>query len=113
MRRAIFLVAATFVAVLLFASVAMAQSSTMGGSTMMSSGSSMGGSTMMSSGSSMGGSTMMSSGGKTTSGSGQTGPLKNTSGTGLPTSGGPALLLPAAALLLGAGVLTFAVLRRR
>ena len=122
MRRAIFLVAATFVAVLLFASVALAQSSTMGGSTMMSSGSSMGGSTMMSSGSSMGGSTMMSSGSMggstmmqngTVSGKGSKGPLKNTSGTGLPTSGGPALLLPAAALLLGAGVLTFAVLRRR
>lgn len=37
-------------------------------------------------------------------------------GTGsgdLPDSGGPAILLPAAALLLGAGILTFAVLRRR
>ena len=122
MRRAIFLVAATFVAVLLFASVALAQSSTMGGSTMMQSGSSsMGGSTMMSSGSgsNMGGSTMMQNGsstmGTSTSGQGQKGALKNTSGTGsgLPTSGGPALLLPAAALLLGAGVLTFAVLRRR
>ena len=122
MRRAILLVAATFVAVLLTASVALAQSSTMGGSTMMSSGgSSMGGSTMMSSGgSSMGGSTMMSSGGSSmggstmmTSGKGKKGQLKDTSGTGLPTSGGPALLLPAAALLLGSGILTFAVLRRR
>lgn len=40
-----------------------------------------------------------------------------TSGTGtdsdLPQSGGPAILLPAAALLLGTGILTFAVLRRR
>jgi pentapeptide MXKDX repeat protein len=40
-----------------------------------------------------------------------------TSGTGtdddLPSSGGPAILLPAAALLLGSGILTFAVLRRR
>ena len=132
MRRAILLVAATFVAVLLTASVALAQSSTMGGSTMMQSGSgggstmmqsgsSMGGSTMMSSGgSSMGGSTMMSSGGSSmggstmmTSGKGKKGQLKDTSGTGLPTSGGPALLLPAAALLLGSGILTFAVLRRR
>ncbi len=122
MRRAILLVAATFVAVLLTASVALAQSSTMGGSTMMSSGgSSMGGSTMMNSGgSSMGGSTMMSSGGSSmggstmmTSGKGKKGQLKDTSGTGLPTSGGPALLLPAAALLLGSGILTFAVLRRR
>ena len=31
----------------------------------------------------------------------------------LPQSGGPAVLLPAAALLLGSGVLAFAVLRRR
>jgi hypothetical protein len=32
---------------------------------------------------------------------------------GLPTSGGPAILLPAAALLLGSGILTYAILRRR
>ncbi len=31
----------------------------------------------------------------------------------IPSSGGPAILLPAAALLLGSGILTFAVLRRR
>ena len=31
----------------------------------------------------------------------------------LPRSGGPAILLPAAALLLGSGILTYAVLRRR
>jgi hypothetical protein len=31
----------------------------------------------------------------------------------LPESGGPAILLPAAALLLGSGVLTYAILRRR
>ena len=31
----------------------------------------------------------------------------------LPQSGGPAILLPAAALLLGSGILAFAVLRRR
>jgi hypothetical protein len=30
-----------------------------------------------------------------------------------PPSGGPAILLPAAALLLGSGILTYAVLRRR
>jgi hypothetical protein len=48
----------------------------------------------------------------TSSGMESTGPLKDTSG-GLPTSGGPAILLPAAALLLGSGILTFAVLRRR
>ena len=31
----------------------------------------------------------------------------------LPGSGGPAILLPADALLLGSGVLTYAILRRR
>ncbi len=31
----------------------------------------------------------------------------------VPDTGGPAILLPAAALLIGAGVLTFAVVRRR
>ena len=37
-------------------------------------------------------------------------------GTGsgrIPESGGPAILLPAAALLLGSGILTYAILRRR
>ena len=33
-------------------------------------------------------------------------------GGGLPTSGGPAILLPAAALLVGSGILTYAILRR-
>jgi hypothetical protein len=33
--------------------------------------------------------------------------------TGVPESGGPAILLPAAALLLGSGILTYAILRRR
>jgi hypothetical protein len=32
---------------------------------------------------------------------------------GLAPSGGPALALPAAALLLGSGILTYAILRRR
>ena len=31
----------------------------------------------------------------------------------LPPSGGPAILLPAIALLLGSGILTYVVLRRR
>ena len=30
----------------------------------------------------------------------------------IPPSGGPAILLPAAALLLGSGILTYAILRR-
>jgi hypothetical protein len=34
-------------------------------------------------------------------------------GAPLPGSGGPSILLPAAALLLGSGVLTYAILRRR
>lgn len=34
-------------------------------------------------------------------------------GGNLPSSGGPAIILPAAALLVGSGVLTFAVLRRK
>ena len=33
--------------------------------------------------------------------------------SGIPESGGPAILLPAAALLLGSGILTYAILRRR
>jgi hypothetical protein len=46
----------------------------------------------------------------------QAGTIKTTPTPGpgaLPPSGGPALALPAAALLLGSGILTYAVLRRR
>jgi hypothetical protein len=42
--------------------------------------------------------------------------METTSGMesgGIPESGGPAILLPAAALLLGSGILTYAILRRR
>lgn len=39
--------------------------------------------------------------------------MPGTTGGPLPGSGGPAILLPAAALLLGSGILTYAVLRRR
>ena len=39
--------------------------------------------------------------------------VERTTARPLPQSGGPAILLPAAALLLGSGVLAFAVLRRR
>jgi hypothetical protein len=46
------------------------------------------------------GSTMMSGG-------------AGSAGTQVPPSGGPAILLPAAALLLGSGILTYAILRRR
>jgi hypothetical protein len=41
-------------------------------------------------------------------------PMQETTPPGaLAPSGGPAILLPAAALLLGSGVLTYAILRRR
>jgi hypothetical protein len=43
----------------------------------------------------------------------QTQPPGDRTGKPLPPSGGPEILLPAAALLLGSGVLTYAVLRRR
>jgi hypothetical protein len=39
--------------------------------------------------------------------------VAETTGAPLPVSGGPAILLPAAALLLGSGILTYAILRRR
>jgi hypothetical protein len=42
----------------------------------------------------------------------ETTPMMETT-PGLAPSGGPAILLPAAALLLGSGVLTYAILRRR
>jgi hypothetical protein len=38
--------------------------------------------------------------------------MQETTNGQLAPSGGPAILLPAAAFLLGAGVLTYAVLRR-
>ena len=43
----------------------------------------------------------------------QPGPTDGRTGGKIPDTGGPAILLPAAALLLGSGVLTYAVLRRR
>ncbi len=69
MKRAIFLTTVAFLAMLVFAPVALAQGTTM-----------------------MGGTTAVP-------------PLGET--------GGPSILLPAAALLLGSGVLTYAILRRR
>ena len=90
MRRVIFLASFALLAMMLLVPVAAAQETTMMGTTMM------GGNTGM-----MG--TMMETTGVSGTGS----------GSDLPDSGGPAILLPAAALLLGAGVLTFAVLRRR
>jgi hypothetical protein len=105
MKRLTLLVATALVAVMLMAPAAFAQGTTMmGGQTGMQ-----GGTTMM------GGQTGMQGG--TTMMGGQTGMMGGTTaGTGaagLPESGGPAILLPAAALLLGSGILTYAVLRRR
>lgn len=111
MKRLTILFATALVAVMLMAPAAFAQDSTMmGGSSMMGGQTGMqGGSTMMGGETGMmGGSTMMG---------GQTGMMggSTSAGTGsdLPESGGPAILLPAAALLLGSGILTYAVLRRR
>ena len=39
--------------------------------------------------------------------------MAGSAAAGIPESGGPAILLPAAALLLGSGILTYAILRRR
>ena len=106
MKKLTLLVAAAFVATLLMASMALAQGTTMqGGQTGMQGGTTMmGGQTGMEGGTTMmGGQTGMQGG--TAAGQGATGDL--------PTSGGPAILLPAAALLLGSGILTYAVLRRR
>jgi hypothetical protein len=88
MKRAIFLATAALLVMLVLAPVALAQDTTMmAGETQMRGG---GGTTMMA------GETQMRGGKKP-----------------LAPSGGPAILLPAAALLLGSGVLTYAIVRRR
>ena len=84
MKRAIFLATAALLAMLVLMPIAGAQETTM----MMEP-------TMM-------GTTMMM---EDTMVAGQAGDI--------PESGGPAILLPAAALLLGSGILTYAILRRR
>ena len=89
MKRAIFLATAALLVMLVLAPVALAQDTTaMTGQTQAPGG----GGTM--------GKTQAPGGG-------------GTAGKPLPPSGGPEILLPAAALLLGSGVLTYAVLRRR
>ena len=50
---------------------------------------------------------------ETTPMGGETTAMEQTKPGKLAPSGGPAILLPAAALLLGSGVLTYAILRRR
>ena len=88
MKRLIYLATASMLALLILAPTAMAQ-----------------GTTMMEDTSMMEDTAMMDDMEETTAGEGAEGDL--------PESGGPAILLPAAALLLGAGILTFAVVRRR
>ncbi len=90
MKRAIFLATAALLAMLVLMPMAGAQETTM----MMEE-------TMMGGGQMMGTTMMM----EDTMVSGQAGDI--------PESGGPAILLPAAALLLGSGILTYAILRRR
>src|SRR5215208_4044069 len=98
MKRAIFLATAALLLMLVLAPVAMAQDTAMkaGGKTAMGAG----GQTVMGAG----GKTAAMAGGKTAVGGGA---------RPLPGSGGPATPLPAAALLLGSGVLPYAILRRR
>jgi hypothetical protein len=84
MKRALFLATAALLLMLVLAPVAMAQETTM-----------------------MAAETQMAPGGGKTA--------MTTEGTQPPLgpTGGPAILLPAAALLLGSGVLTYAIVRRR
>jgi ABC-type cobalt transport system substrate-binding protein len=91
MKRAIFLATAALLVMLVLAPVALAQDTKM-----------MGAQTQA------GGGATQAGGGATQAGGGG-----KTAGKPLPPSGGPEILLPAAALLLGSGVLTYAVLRRR
>ena len=90
MKRAIFLATAALLVMLVLAPVALAQDTTM-----------------------MQGQTQAPGGGKTMGQTQAPGGGGKTAGKPLPPSGGPEILLPAAALLLGSGVLTYAVLRRR
>ncbi len=93
MKRTILLAMVAFMAMLVLAPMAMAQDTTM----MMMETTMMGGGQMEE--------TMMME--TTMMGAGQQ------AADDLPESGGPAILLPAAALLVGSGILTYAILRRR
>ncbi len=96
MKRTILLAMVAFMAMLVLAPMAMAQDTTM----------------MMET-------TMMGAGQMETTMMGGQMTMMEMTGAGqaadadLPESGGPAILLPAAALLVGSGILTYAILRRR
>ncbi len=90
MKRAIFLATAALLAMLVLMPIAGAQETTMMMEETMMDGGQMMGTTMMEG-------TMVS----------------GEQAADIPVSGGPAILLPAAALLLGSGILTYAILRRR
>lgn len=99
MKRLIYLATVSMLALLILAPTAMADNH---GTTVMEDTSMMGGATVMEETVVMGETTVVE---QTAVGTGAEGDL--------PESGGPGILLPAAALLLGAGILTFAVVRRR
>jgi pentapeptide MXKDX repeat protein len=99
MKRALFLATVCLLAIMVFAPAALAQDTTMMEDTMMQGGDTMMEDTMMQGGDTMMEDTMMED--------------TMMEDDDLPESGGPAILLPAAALLLGSGILTYAVLRRR
>jgi hypothetical protein len=105
MKRAIFLATLALLAMLALAPVALAQDTMMmEESSMMMEDSQMMGGQMEDSEMMMEDSEMMME---------DTGTAGQQTDDDLPGSGGPAILLPAAALLLGSGILTYAVLRRR
>jgi hypothetical protein len=87
-KRALFLATAALLAMLVLAPMALAQDSTV----------TFPDSTVID------GTTFMFSGERT---------MADGSPVAIPDGGGPAILLPAAALLLGSGILTYAILRRR
>ena len=90
MKKTIFLATVALLAILVFAPVALAQGTTAAAG---------------------GGAGTTAAAGA--AGSPAAGAMGGTTGAPLPGSGGPSILLPAAALLLGSGVLTYAILRRR
>ena len=98
MKRAIFLAMAAFLAMLILVPMALAQDGTV----------------KFPDNTVINGTTFMFSGGGGEGNFGTTS-IESVGGGPAPTpsTGGPAVLLPAASLLLGSGILTYAILRRR